>query len=92
MFGDAYPAEKASVTGGASASVTLDELANCPNSCTYNGVCKEGACYCQSGFYGSDCSSSNPNVYTQGEPISKAFQYGLMAFAGGILIGKVIVD
>jgi hypothetical protein len=31
----------------------------CPKSCSFRGMCEDGVCYCQPGFFGDTCEASN---------------------------------
>ncbi|KYR02958.1 hypothetical protein DLAC_00441 [Tieghemostelium lacteum] len=37
-------------------------LSACPSSCSGNGYCQSGACYCSEGFYGSLCENAYPSI------------------------------
>ncbi|CAM9803760.1 unnamed protein product, partial [Phaeothamnion confervicola] len=45
-------------------TAVLDEfwvmgLTECPNNCSYQGDCQYGYCFCNSGYYGTDCSNTS---------------------------------
>ncbi|XP_064621126.1 uncharacterized protein LOC135484027 [Lineus longissimus] len=49
-----YPPDVTILPGGIRRTVLYDSL--CLNDCSDNGVCENGVCVCNSGFYGSGCS------------------------------------
>jgi len=87
MFGESYSAEQ-SLKISKKSILKLDSLENCPGECTYNGLCKDGKCYCEQGYYGDDCSIADANYYKKGASIEKVLKYGAGCFGIGIIIGK----
>lgn len=47
--------------GHQAVSPAIIEALNCPNRCSYQGVCLSFGCVCQPGFSGSDCSLMDGN-------------------------------
>mmetsp|Transcript_36888 Transcript_36888/g.33141 ORF Transcript_36888/g.33141 Transcript_36888/m.33141 type:complete len:117 (-) Transcript_36888:257-607(-) len=93
MFGETYrtEAKKAKRDSENSDVVKLDSLEECPNECSFNGICKEGKCYCQTGYMGQDCSESDVNHYKSGEPFSEVIKFGGICFGIGLIIGIFLI-
>lgn len=43
----------------------MNGAGNCPNDCSGNGLCEDGACFCRPGFTGDSCSSSVDSLTSQ---------------------------
>jgi len=88
MFGGPLQSEKALQAQSNKDVKTDDNINQCPNACTYKGLCRNGTCYCTNGFTGEDCSVSNTQDLKEGESVEKTLKYAGGCLAIGILIGK----
>ena len=87
MFAEALPTEKKPQTKS-QALPLLSNLAECPNSCSFNGLCRDGVCYCTNDHIGEDCSISHITNSQDGEPADKLLKFAAVSFLVGIVIGK----
>jgi len=87
MFGESYAAEHA-LSGSYEKSASTSHENSCPNHCTYNGICVEGVCYCESGYIGDDCSIGDVSYYTRGKSLDETLKLAAICFGIGIIIGN----
>lgn len=66
----------------------LSNLGECPNSCSFNGLCRDGVCYCGNDYIGEDCSISNLTNAQEGESADKLLKFAVVSFVIGIIIGN----
>ena len=66
------------------------EANNCPNSCSYIGLCRNNVCYCTNGYTGEDCSEANIDNLGKGESIEKTMEYAGAFFILGAIIGTLL--
>jgi len=67
------------------------EANNCPNSCSYIGLCRNNVCYCTNGYTGEDCSEANIDNLGKGESIEKTMEYAGAFFILGSIIGTIFL-
>ena len=49
---------------GCSYAISVEILGACPDDCSYNGMCVQGACHCYSGYNGENCALKETRVLT----------------------------
>lgn len=64
-----------------------NNLRDCDNLCSDNGICRSYVCYCQPGFTKSDCSESTDESLQEGYEFDTVKYYLFGAAGIGFILG-----